>query len=157
MRISKWIRYGIALVYLLQSAACSSAPPTSATSQELTYEENRAFVPPPPEDVRTKFEGDTVLLSWKAAKPVAIKHKYGDTPLSYNVFRRREGDFEFVLLVETDELEYKDDSVNPGVTYYYTISGVYLNVDGKELDGSRSSEVSITIPGTYNILPMRQV
>lgn len=155
----KWIRYGIALAYLLQSAACSSAQatPTLAASQELTYHENLAFVPPPPENVKAEPEGGAVVLSWKPSRPVTIKHQYDDTPISYNIFRRQEGEFEFTLLGGTDEAEYKDDSVKPGVTYSYTISGIYRNVDGSEINGSRSSEVSITIPGTYNILPSRQV
>jgi penicillin-binding protein 2A len=146
----KWIRYGIALASLVQSAGCNSLPATSpatpAASQELTYEEHVAFVPPPPEDLQAELEGNAVRLSWKAAEPVAVKHQYEDAPLSYKVFRHVDGEFEFVLLAEPVEPVYIDDSVQPGGTYYYAISGLYRNVDGSELNGSRSSEVSITIP-----------
>jgi fibronectin type 3 domain-containing protein len=133
---------GYILLILLIVVACSQAP---EATDELTYDAYLAFNPPPPENLTAKNDAGKVLLTWDAAEVVKTKHYYEDIPLAYKIFRRTENELEFMFLAETSGQTYTDSQVQQDVTYFYSVSGVYRNLDGDEIDGSQTSEVEIAV------------
>ena len=134
---------------LLFCSSCGTvATPTEQSG--VTLEENQAMFPPAPTDISITTENRTVLISWQAADPASSEHFYSDTILYYKVFRRTADELSPTLLGEALDLQYSDTSAEEGIAYYYSIVAVHAGLDGGEINGERSPEVSTTIEARTN-------
>ena len=82
----------------------------------------------------------SVTLTWHAAADSP-----GSKVVSYNVYRSTSSEGPYARVASAvPGLSYKDELVNPGVTYYYVVKSV--DDSGRE---SRPSEaVTVTVPGS---------
>jgi hypothetical protein len=94
-----------------------------------------------PTDVEALGDTGSVLVRWSVPKDD------GGIPIEgYRIYRGI-SIFHWVLLAEvTSGLEYVDDNVVPGQTYFYTVAA--LNVGGEGPPSSRSNATAIGTPGT---------
>ena len=148
-KIKIGIGIGALLIFLL--SACASKPqpmastpekePTFEPGGELTFEEHRAAVPPPPINISINPEGNAVQIAWEPVAKVIGPHGYGDEVLFYKVFRRAEGSIEAVQLGTTTETSFLDAKRTAEDKYYYSVVAVHKGLDGGEVDGDRSDEV----------------
>lgn len=146
-----WLGQIMSILLVLVLSACASqpvpgAPPpgeemTIEPGGELTFEEHRAAVPPPPRNLSINPEGNGVQIAWEPSDKVTGPHGYGDEVLFYKVFRRAEGSIEVIELGTTTETSFLDAKRTAEDKYYYSVVAVHKGLDGGEVDGDRSDEV----------------
>jgi hypothetical protein len=126
------------------TAEPSSPVETLVMEEELTFEENLADNPPPPQNVRvTSVAAGAVHLSWDLPPPVTDPHNYSDRVVEYRIFRRVAGELEFRPLALTAGQEYIDRDVQSGTTYEYAVSSIReQNAEGSHSD----PPVVVTVP-----------
>ena len=132
----------IACVFCLVLAGCALAEPTPPPPGGLTWEDDLAIHPPPPQDLRATVEGGHVRLEWNPPSKVTVSHSYDDEIAYYRVFRRHAGSADSEPIGETKELAFVDTSP-PSGQVFYRITAVHVG----EYEGSRSDEVQVTLGG----------
>jgi len=82
----------------------------------------------------------SVTLTWHAAA-----NSPGSKIVSYNVYRSTSSGGPYAKVATSVRgLTYKDELVNPGVTYFYTVR----SVDDSGRESPPSEEVKVTVPGS---------
>lgn len=72
---------------------------------------------------------------------VDLNWERSDAAVSYNVFRKEEGESSFTLIGNTADSNYSDDTVNVGYTYTYAVEAV----TDFSLEPVKSNEVTVTM------------
>jgi len=82
----------------------------------------------------------SVTLTWHAAA-----NSRGSKIVSYNIYRSTSSGGPYAkVATSVSGLSYKDELVNPGVTYFYIVR----SVDDSGRESPPSGEVKVTVPGS---------
>ena len=108
------------------------APIISGVLDELSPDDDLAFNPPAPENVRAgQVTAAGAELVWDAPSPVAVPHGYSDRVVAFRIYRSSDDELELRPLAMTAELSFVDRSVESGRTYHYAVASIReLNVEG---------------------------
>jgi hypothetical protein len=133
----------IVFASFLVLAGCTfpGAPPT-VSGEGLTWEDDVAIHPPPPQNLRATVENGQVRLEWERPIEVTVDHSYGDEIAYYRVFRRRADSADTEPIGTTEELTFVDESP-PSGEVFYRVTAVHVG----DVEGSRSDEVKATPKG----------
>ena len=131
----------ILVALLLGSCSGLLQQDQSTPGDELTYEQQRGSIPPAPQTLRAKAQGNAVLVTWEPGAPVAIPHTYGDQVLYYKLYRRAGDQVDFVLLATVTETHFLDSTVVAGAQYHYFVVEIHKGAGGSDLSSGRSDEV----------------
>jgi fibronectin type 3 domain-containing protein len=102
----------------------------------LTWEDDVAVHPPPPQNLRATMEDGQVRLEWDRPLQVTVSHSYDDEIAYYRIFRRRADSADSEPIGKTEELTFVDISP-PSGQVFYRVTAVHVG----EYEGSRSDEV----------------
>lgn len=116
----------------VDSPPADSPPIISSVLDELSPEDDLAFNPPAPENVRAgQVTAASAELIWSAPAPVAVPHSYSDRVVAYRIYRNSDDEIELRPLDTTAELVFVDQSVESGRTYHYAVTSIRdMNVEG---------------------------
>ena len=113
----------------------TEAPAEDSGGGGLTWEDDLATNPPPPQDVKAVKEGTTVVLKWNPPMVVKVGHSYSDTIVRYRVFRRKADDAESIEVGVTGETTFVDESPPSGQVFYHVTA-----LHEGDFESSRSDE-----------------
>lgn len=111
--------FGMTYSYFVRASANESSPfQESENSEILVISPKDIFPPAPPKGVVLVTGPDILSLSWDANQESDLG--------GYRVWKKAEGEPEFVVLMEKPFLEntYTDSSVEKNIRYYYAITSV---------------------------------
>jgi hypothetical protein len=115
----KSFNFGTTYSYFVRASANESSPfQESENSEILVISPKDIFPPAPPKGVVLVMGPDILSLSWDANQESDLG--------GYRVWKKAEGEPEFVVLMEKPFLEntYTDSSVEKNIRYYYAITSV---------------------------------
>lgn len=110
------------------------------TATGITREQADVYYPPAPRDLAATVAGKGVLLTWEPG-PVPQDAKY-DPELSYYRVYRAETPDRYAIVAEPTAARWLDEDVEPGMSYWYTVTAVY----GKGHEGRRPDPVQVDVP-----------
>jgi len=100
----------------------------------ISFEENLAINPPPVQNLSAQAQAGGILLTWEAPPTVTLPHRWEDAVLGYKVYRRT-ADTRLAFLADTPDTQYMDETAEPGVEYFYTITALHAhNVESTRPD-----------------------
>ena len=111
--------FGTTYSYFVRASANESSPfQESEDSEILVITPKDIFPPAPPKGVVLVTGSDILSLSWDANQEIDLG--------GYRVWKKAEGEPEFVVLMEKPFLEntYTDSSVEKSIRYYYAITSM---------------------------------
>lgn len=100
----------------------------------ISYEENLAINPPPVQNLSAQAQAGGIRLIWEAPPTVTLPHRWDDAVLGYKVYRRT-ADTRLAFLADTLDTQYLDETAEPGVEYFYTVTALHAhNVESTRPD-----------------------